>query len=104
MIHRDNFTYNNYYLFTVCNLLTFGIAGIFGPQSPMSALHVQSISDALEVPHIETRWDYKSSRDDLSINLYPRSCFLNLAYIDIVKHYRWKDFIIVYEENEGKKC
>ncbi|KFM59878.1 Glutamate receptor, ionotropic kainate 2, partial [Stegodyphus mimosarum] len=55
----------------VCKLLSFGMAGIFGPQSPVSATHVQSISDALEVPHIETRWDYKHKRDDLSINLHP---------------------------------
>ncbi|GIX90780.1 hypothetical protein CEXT_395711, partial [Caerostris extrusa] len=55
------------------NCLGYGLAGIFGPQSPMAAARVQSISDALEVPHIESRWDYKLQRDDLSINLHPRA-------------------------------
>ncbi|GIY94535.1 glutamate receptor ionotropic, kainate 2, partial [Caerostris extrusa] len=88
--------------FTVCKLLGYGLAGIFGPQSPMAAAHVQSISDALEVPHIESRWDYKLQRDDLSINLHPRAATLNQAYIDVVKKWGWTDFIIIYEENEGE--
>jgi hypothetical protein len=25
----------------------------------------------MEIPHIETRWDYLVKRDDYSINLYP---------------------------------
>jgi hypothetical protein len=25
----------------------------------------------MEIPHIETRWDYLTNRDDYSINLYP---------------------------------
>jgi hypothetical protein len=25
----------------------------------------------MEIPHIETRWDYLNKRDDYSINLYP---------------------------------
>ncbi|GIY79630.1 glutamate receptor ionotropic, kainate 3 [Caerostris darwini] len=86
----------------VCKLLGYGLAGIFGPQSPMAAAHVQSISDALEVPHIESRWDYKLQRDDLSINLHPRAATLNQAYIDVVKKWGWTDFIIIYEENEGE--
>ncbi|CAL1283901.1 unnamed protein product [Larinioides sclopetarius] len=85
----------------VCKLLRYGLAGIFGPQSPMAAAHIQSISDALEMPHIESRWDYKLQRDDLSINLHPRASTLNQAYIDVVRKWEWKDFIIVYEENEG---
>ena len=33
--------------------------------------HVQSICDAMEIPHIETRWDFRLKRVDYSINLYP---------------------------------
>lgn len=55
----------------VCHLLRNSVAAIFGPQSENTANHVQSICDALEVPHIETRWDYKLMRDEYSLNLYP---------------------------------
>ena len=47
------------------------MAGLFGPQSSVTSSHVQSICDTLEIPHIETRWDYRMKRDDYSVNLYP---------------------------------
>ena len=47
------------------------MAGLFGPQSSSTSSHVQSICDTLEIPHIETRWDYRMKREDYSVNLYP---------------------------------
>ena len=47
------------------------MAGLFGPQSSVTSSHIQSICDTLEIPHIETRWDYRMKRDDYSVNLYP---------------------------------
>ena len=47
------------------------MAAIFGPQSGTTSSHIQSICDTLEIPHIETRWDYRLVRDDYSVNLYP---------------------------------
>jgi ionotropic glutamate receptor len=56
---------------SVCHLLKSGVAALFGPESGTTSSHVQSICDAMEIPHIETRWDYLVKRDDYSINLYP---------------------------------
>ena len=56
---------------SVCHLLRSGVAALFGPQSGTTSSHVQSICDAMEIPHIETRWDYRLKRDDYSVNLYP---------------------------------
>lgn len=86
---------------TACGLLKKGVAAIFGPLSQTTSMHVQSICDALEIPHIETRWDFQLQRDDLSINLYPRPQILARAYIDLINVWMWKHFAIVYEENEG---
>ncbi|XP_023348175.1 glutamate receptor ionotropic, kainate 1, partial [Eurytemora carolleeae] len=55
----------------VCHLLKSGVAALFGPESGSTSSHVQSICDAMEIPHIETRWDFLIKRDDYSINLYP---------------------------------
>ena len=55
----------------MCHLLRSGVAALFGPQSGTTSSHVQSICDAMEIPHIETRWDFRLKRDDYSINLYP---------------------------------
>ena len=64
-------------VFLVCHLLRSGVAALFGPQSGTTSSHVQSICDAMEIPHIETRWDYRLKRDDYSVNLYPHPTALS---------------------------
>lgn len=86
----------------MCGLLKNGVAGIFGPSSCVTSDIVQSICDALEIPHAETRSDLETSRDELSINLYPKPSILAKAFIDLVKAWNWRHFAIVYEENEGE--
>ncbi|XP_066979529.1 glutamate receptor ionotropic, kainate 2-like isoform X4 [Macrobrachium rosenbergii] len=85
----------------VCKLLRNGVAAIFGPQSENTANHVQSICDAKEVPHIETRWDYKVTGDVYSVNLYPHPPALSQAYRDILMQLQWKNFVILYDSNDG---
>ncbi|XP_025016477.1 glutamate receptor ionotropic, kainate 2 isoform X1 [Tetranychus urticae] len=85
----------------VCGLLHAGVAAILGPLSDSTSMHVQSICDALEIPHIETRWDISSHREELSINLYPKPAVLARAYIDLVKYLGWKQFCVAYEDNDG---
>ncbi|KAG4074265.1 hypothetical protein HA402_008674 [Bradysia odoriphaga] len=85
----------------VCHLLRMGVAAIFGPQSSHTASHVQSICDTMEVPHLETRWDYRLRRESCLVNLYPHPSTLSKAYVDLVKSWGWKSFTIIYETNEG---
>ncbi|KAF4530035.1 hypothetical protein B566_EDAN018259, partial [Ephemera danica] len=59
-----------------CHLLKLngGVAAILGPQTSASTInHVQSICDALQVPHLETRWDPLLRTQSCRINLYPHS-------------------------------
>ncbi|CAG0882870.1 unnamed protein product, partial [Cyprideis torosa] len=61
----------------VCRLLKSGATVVFGPQSPNVAAHVQSICDAKEIPHIETRWDsHATDANTYSLNLYPHPASL----------------------------
>ncbi|XP_055382987.1 glutamate receptor ionotropic, kainate 2 [Condylostylus longicornis] len=85
----------------VCNLLSLGVAAIFGPQSAHTAGHVQSICDTMEVPHLENRWDFRPRRESCLVNLYPHPNTLSKAYVDIVKAWGWKSFTIIYENNDG---
>ncbi|XP_069951466.1 glutamate receptor ionotropic, kainate 2-like [Cherax quadricarinatus] len=85
----------------VCSLLNTGVAAIFGPQSGQTSDHVQSICDALEIPHIENRWDFRLSRDAYSVNLYPHPSTLAKAYMDVLKTLGWHKFTIIYENNNG---
>lgn len=55
----------------VCEMMGSGVAGIFGPYSDATSDHVQSICDAMEIPHIEMRWDSRQRRGSCLVNLYP---------------------------------
>ncbi|XP_069972392.1 glutamate receptor ionotropic, kainate 2-like isoform X1 [Penaeus vannamei] len=85
----------------VCDILRNPVAAIFGPQMEKTANHVQSICDAMEIPHIETRWDYKLRRDAYSINLYPYPPSLSEAYRKILLALKWKEFVILYDTNDA---
>ncbi|XP_014247018.1 glutamate receptor ionotropic, kainate 2-like isoform X3 [Cimex lectularius] len=85
----------------VCHLLRSGVAAIFGPQSSQTASHVQSICDTMEIPHLETRWDYRLRRESCLVNLYPHPTILSKAYVQLVEAFGWKSFTIIYESNEG---
>lgn len=54
-----------------------------------------------QIPHLETRWDYRLRRESCLVNLYPHPSTLSKAYVDLVGAWRWKSFTIIYETNEG---
>lgn len=81
----------------VCKLITHGVAGIFGPESAETALHVQSMCDAKEIPHIETRWDPYQKHKLRSLNLYPHPNSISRALVDVIQAYDWKSFTIIYQ-------
>ncbi|GIY49499.1 ANF_receptor domain-containing protein [Caerostris extrusa] len=89
-------------LFAVCDLLGEGMAAIFGPQSTESSSVVQSTCGALEVPHIQTRWEYRLKPRRNNINLYPPPNALGSAYLAYVREKNWKVFAILYETNDEK--
>lgn len=86
----------------VCGLLQTGVAAIIGPSSSTTSMHVQSICDVFDIPHIETRWDSALQQPEISINLHPHPSVLALAFLDLVKYLQWKHFCVVYEDYDGK--
>uniref|UniRef100_A0A2K6AU57 Glutamate receptor n=1 Tax=Macaca nemestrina TaxID=9545 RepID=A0A2K6AU57_MACNE len=64
---------------------------------------VQSICNALEVPHIQTRWKHPSvdNKDLFYINLYPDYAAISRAILDLVLYYNWKTVTVVYEDSTG---
>ncbi|XP_022701514.1 glutamate receptor ionotropic, kainate 2-like [Varroa jacobsoni] len=85
----------------VCTLLEEGVAAVFGPQSTDASFAVRSACETLDVPHIETHWDYRSRTTNHSLNLYPHPSALGKAYLDFIKYKDWKNFAILYEENDA---
>lgn len=78
------------------------MAAVFGPQSIETSAHIQSTCDALHVPHMEMRWDFKfDPPSNHSVNLFPHPLALGNAFRDLIKMKNWKSFAILYEENEA---
>lgn len=73
LIFEICFTVRDVYCFfvEVCEILSNGVTGMFGPVAGDTAPIVQSICDYKEIPHIQTRWDINQKRGSCQINLYP---------------------------------
>uniref|UniRef100_A0A3P9MA84 Glutamate receptor n=1 Tax=Oryzias latipes TaxID=8090 RepID=A0A3P9MA84_ORYLA len=86
-----------------CDQLALGVGAVFGPSHSSSVSAVQSICNALEVPHIQTRWKHPSvdNKDSFYINLHPEYASLSRAVLDIVQFYKWKAVTVVYEDATG---
>ncbi|XP_053903863.1 glutamate receptor ionotropic, kainate 1 isoform X3 [Malaclemys terrapin pileata] len=86
-----------------CDQLAFGVAALFGPSHSSSVSAVQSICNALEVPHIQTRWKHPTvdNKDTFYINLYPDYAAISRAILDLVLYYNWKIVTVVYEDSTG---
>lgn len=85
----------------VCALLEEGVAAVFGPQSGEASAAVRSACAVLDVPHMETRWDYRARADNHSVNLFPHPAALGKAYLDFIKHKDWRTFAVLYEESDA---
>nr|XP_036869132.1 glutamate receptor ionotropic, kainate 1 isoform X5 [Manis javanica] len=86
-----------------CDQLGLGVAALFGPSHSSSVSAVQSICNALEVPHIQTRWKHPAvdNKDLFYINLYPDYAAISKAVLDLVLYYNWKTVTVVYEDSTG---
>merc|ERR1712128_27330 len=89
-----------------CYLLEKGVVAIFGPLSKPSSEHIKSITDSMEIPYIETRWNYRSQKvigqaGDYAINLHPDITTLGAAYLGLIEAYHWKTITILYQDNNS---
>ncbi|CAL4076228.1 unnamed protein product, partial [Meganyctiphanes norvegica] len=88
----------------VCSILASGVGAIFGPQKAGTSVHVQSICDALEVPHFKISSEITRDITDVasySHNLYPHPSTLAKAFKEVLNSLGWKKFCIIYENNNG---
>ncbi|XP_063698938.1 glutamate receptor ionotropic, kainate 2 [Culicoides brevitarsis] len=84
-----------------CLQVEFGIQAIFGPNDPLLGSHIQSICEALDIPHIEARLDFDTTPKEFSINLHPAQKFMNNAYKDLIIYLNWTKVAIIYEDDFG---
>ena len=58
----------------------YGIQALFGPNDFILGSHVQSLCDALDIPHLEARVDIDNNYKESSLNLHPSQELMNQAY------------------------
>ena len=64
----------------ICNQVGYGIQALFGPNDFILGSHVQSLCDALDIPHLEARVDIDNNYKESSLNLHPSQELMNQAY------------------------
>lgn len=87
-----------------CDQLALGVVAIFGPSQGSCTNAVQSICNALEVPHIQLRWKHHplDNKDTFYVNLYPDYASLSHAILDLVQYLKWRSATVVYDDSTGK--
>ncbi|CAD6992161.1 glutamate receptor ionotropic, kainate 2 isoform X2 [Ceratitis capitata] len=81
---------------TLCKLLQYGVAGIFGPSSRHTAKHLTPICDAKDVPYFFSEMTETSE----AFNLYPNPLDFSKALFLLLTAYEWSSFIFLYESVE----
>jgi ionotropic glutamate receptor len=94
------------FLLIACELLSGGVAAIFGPGTSETAAIVSSIADMVEVPHIVAFWDRESfgaehEHSKMTLNIHPDVEMLSRAYAELLIDYTWKSYTIIYEDDDG---
>merc|ERR1719244_1132747 len=86
---------------SLCDLITPGVAAMFGPTTSATSSHVEAVASQLHVPFMQFNFDYIKERSDFSINVHPHPRLLGKAFADFVKDVGWKSFIVLYETEDG---
>lgn len=88
-----------------CDQLALGVVAIFGPSQGSCTNAVQSICNALEVPHIQLRWKHHplDNKDTFYVNLYPDYSSLSHAILDLVQYLKWRSATVVYDDSTGRQ-
>lgn len=83
--------------------MEMGVLAVFGPTDPLLGAHIQSICEALDVPHLEARLDMEAHTREFSVNLHPSQHLINSAFKDLITFLNWTRVAIVYEQEHGEK-
>lgn len=90
----------------MCELLSEGVAAVFGPSTSETIGIVAAIAGAVEVPHIVAVWEReplggKRTPNKMTLNIYPDTEVLSRAYAELLIDYTWKSYTIIYEDDDG---
>uniref|UniRef100_A0A1A9WQ74 Receptor ligand binding region domain-containing protein n=1 Tax=Glossina brevipalpis TaxID=37001 RepID=A0A1A9WQ74_9MUSC len=85
----------------ICNQIKIGVQAIFGPSNGLLSCHINSICDALDIPHMEIKADAEYNSREFSINLHPFQDIINDALLDIIHYLNWTKVAVLHENHYG---
>lgn len=91
-----------------CSLFLFSFSphsAIFGPKDPELGVHIQSLCDSLDIPHLEARLQNLGERDinrEFSVNLHPGSLAISESLRELVIYLNWTRVAIIYQDDMCK--
>lgn len=92
----------NCIVWKACYQVSSGVIAIFGPQDDKLGAHVQSLCDALDIPHIEYRPHNVpaiANIKEFSINLHPGAYAISQSLRLLVKFLNWTQVAVIYEDD-----
>ncbi|RWS22861.1 glutamate receptor: ionotropic kainate 2 precursor-like protein 1, partial [Leptotrombidium deliense] len=85
-----------------CSQVQSGVVAIFGPQDPLLGIHVQSLCDALDIPHVEARLQNLGENNhgkEFSINLHPGTAAISDSLRELIVYLNWTKVAVIYEDD-----
>jgi len=85
-----------------CQMINKGALAIFGPNDDRIGVHVQSVCDAVDIPHIESRMHSLTSGKEFSINLHPGAYAKAQSLRVLIQFLNWTQIAVIYEDDISK--
>ncbi|KAH9425801.1 Glutamate receptor ionotropic, kainate 1, partial [Dermatophagoides pteronyssinus] len=82
-----------------CKLIRDGAVAIFGPSDDRIGVHVQSVCDTLDIPHLETRKHNLNIGKEFSINLHPGAFAVAQSIRVLITFLNWTRIAVIYEDD-----
>lgn len=82
-----------------CGLINRGALAIFGPNDDRIGVHVQSVCDAVDIPHLESRLHNLNSGKEFSINLHPGAFSKAQSLRVLIAFLNWTQIGVIYEDD-----
>lgn len=86
-----------------CQLINKGALAIFGPNDDRIGVHVQSVCDAVDIPHIESRMHNLANGKEFSINLHPGAYAKAHSLRVLISFLNWTQIAVIYEDDISKQ-
>jgi len=76
-----------------------GALAIFGPDDDRMGVHVQSVCDTLDIPHLESRTYNLNSAKEFAINLHPGAYSVAQSLRVLISYLNWTQIAVIYEDD-----